>query len=115
MEENRDTQLTREIGRSMRFFLNLSASLIIFFAVFFLSSPHPLTTEGMMIALLPVSIALLFFVVFLRLLKTLENKAANEKNIWLVSRVIGEFNKSWVIRATIGKIQVFENEEKPKR
>ena len=115
MEENLDSQLTRELGRSMRFFLNLSSSLIIFFTVFFLSIPQPLTAESLMIALSLVFVPLLFFVIFLRRLKILENKAVNEKNILLMSRVIEEYNKTWCIRAILGKIHAFENEEKPKR
>jgi hypothetical protein len=113
MEEDRDSRLTREIGRSMRFFLNLSCSLIISFTVFFLSAPRPLTTEGLMAALIPVIVAVLFFLGFLRLLKILESNAANERNIELASRVIWEFNKTWVIRAIMGKIQAFKDEEKP--
>jgi len=113
MEENQDALLTKEIGRSMRFFLNLSFLLIITFAVFLLSVPRPLTIEGLMIALIPVIVAVLFFVAFLRLLKIIESNAVKERDIELTTRVIWEFNKSWIIRAIIGKIKTFKIEKKP--
>ncbi len=111
MEENRDVLLTREIGRSMRFFLNLACLLIIILFVF--SIPQPLTPENLMIALIPVIVAILFFVAFLRLLKNIESDAARHRDIVLTTRVLREFNKSWVIRAIIGKIQTFKIDEKP--
>lgn len=113
MEENQDALLTREIGRSMRFFLNLSCLLIIILIVFLLSVPRPLTTEGLTLALIPVIVAVLFFLGFLRLLKNLESDAAEHRDIELTTRVIWEFNKSWVIRAIVGKIQAFKIEKKP--
>jgi hypothetical protein len=113
MEENRDAFLTREIGRSMRFFLNLSCLLIVAFLVFLLSVHLPLTTESLMITLIPVVVAVLFFLGFLRLLKNLENDAAKKRDIELTTRVIWEFNKSWVIRALVGKIPAFKIESKP--
>jgi hypothetical protein len=90
----------------MRFFLNLSCFLIIFVTLL-LCVPRPLVFEGLMLAFVPVLIALLFFVAFLRLLKDLENKAAEDKDIELTTRVLGEFNKSWVIRQIIGEIPTF--------
>jgi hypothetical protein len=113
MEENRDALLTKEIGRSMRFFLNLACLLIITSIVFLFYVSQPLTTEGLMITLIPVIIAVLFFLGFLGLLKNIESDAANERNIELTTRVIWEFNQSWVIRAIIGKIQAFKIEKKP--
>jgi hypothetical protein len=113
MEENQDAFLTREIGRSMRFFLNLSCLLIIAFLVFLLSVSRPLTAEGLMITLIPVIVAVLFFIGFLRLLKNLESDAAKERDIELTTRVIWEFNKSRVIRAIVGKIPAFKIESKP--
>ncbi len=111
MEENRDALLTREIGRSMRFFLNLACLLIIILFVF--SIPRPLTPENLMIALIPVIVAILFFLAFLRLLKNIESDAARHRDIELTTRVIREFNKSWIIRAAIGKIPSFKIEKKP--
>ena len=52
-----------------------------------------------MIALIPVVVAVLFFLAFLRLLKNIESDAAKQRDIELTTRVIGEFNKSWIIRA----------------
>jgi carbon starvation protein CstA len=114
MEENRDAVLTREIGRSMRFFLNLACLLIIITVVFLLYASRPLTTEGLMITLIPVIIAVVFFVGFLRLLKNIESNATENRDIELTTRVIWEFNKSWLIRAIMGKIQAFKLEKKPK-
>ncbi len=111
MEEKHDAYLTREIGRSMRFFLNLACFLIII--LFLLSIPRPLTPEGLMIALIPVIVALAFFLAFLRLLKNIESDAAKNRDIALTTRVIGEFNKSWIIRAAIGKTAVFKIKNKP--
>lgn len=110
MEENHDALLTREIGRSMRFFLNLACFLIII--LFLLSIPRPLTPESLMIALIPLIVAVVFFLGFLRLLKNIESDAAKNRDIKLTTMVIGEFNKSWVIRAAIGKIPVFKIEKK---
>ena len=112
MEENHDAFLTREIGRSMRFFLNLACLLII--ALFLLSIPRPLTLESLLIALIPLVVAVLFFLAFLRLLKNIESDAAKHRDIELTTRVIGEFNKSWVIRAAIGRIPTFKIEKKLK-
>jgi hypothetical protein len=113
MEENRDAFLTKEIGRSMRFFLNLSCLLIVTFLVILLSTSRPLTAEGLMVSIVPVVVAVLFFLGFLRLLKNIESDAAKHRDIELTTRVIWEFNKSWVIRALIGKIPAFKIEHKP--
>ena|SRR5271157_324557 len=111
MEENRDAFLTKEIGRSMRFFLNVSCLFIVI--LFLFSIPQPLTPESLMIALIPVIVAVLFFLAFLRLLKNIESEAAKHRDIALTTRVIGEFNKSWIIRAAIGRIPAFKIEKKP--
>ena len=111
MEENRDAFLTKEIGRSMRFFLNVSCLFIVILFVF--SIPQPLTTESLMIALIPVIVAVLFFLAFLRHQKNNESEAAKQRDIELTTRVIGEFNKSWLIRAAIGRIPAFKIEKKP--
>jgi len=97
----------------MRFFLNLSCLLIITLTVFLLSLPRVLTPEGLIIALIPVIVAVLFFLAFLRLLKNLEQDAARIRNLELVTRVLREFNKSWVIRAIVGKIKTFDLTKKP--
>ncbi len=111
MEENLDTLLIREIGRLMRFFLNLACLLLTI--LFIISIPRPLTPESLVIAFIPVIIAVLCFFAFLRLLKNIESDAGKNRDIELTTRVIMEFNKSWIIRAAIGKIQAFEIEKKP--
>ena len=95
----------------MRFFLNLACLLII--TLFILSIPRPLTLESLLIALIPLVVAVLFFLAFLRLLKNIESDAAKNRDIELTTRVIGEFNKSWIIRAAIGRIPTFKIEKKP--
>ncbi len=110
MEKHKDSFLTKEIGRSMRFFLNVSCLFI--FILFLISLPRPLTPESLMIALIPVVIAGLFFLAFLRLLKNIEREAAKKRDIELTTKVITEFNKSWIIRAIVGKIPTFKIEKK---
>jgi hypothetical protein len=111
MEEPQDAFLTKEIGRSMRFFLNLACLLVII--LFVLSIPQPFTPENLVIAFIPVVVAVLFFLAFLGLLKNIENDASKTRDIELATKVIREFNKSWVIRAAVGKIPSFNVEKKP--
>jgi hypothetical protein len=114
MEKDQDRFLTMEIGRSMRFFLNASFILISLFVVFCLFAPQEVTSENLVIALIPVLLALFFFLAFLRLLKLIESIAAEEKDILLTSRIIWEYNKSWIIRAVTGKTKTFIEEGKEK-
>ena len=95
----------------MRTFLNISCILIITFSVFIICVPRPLNPESVTLALIPVLVAVLFFFAFLRLLKVIEYDAAEERDIELTSRIIWEFNKSWIIRTSIGKIQAFIEEK----
>lgn len=98
----------------MRFFLNAACILITSFSVLILCAPQPVTSENLLIALIPVLLAVLFFLAFLRLLKLIEGIAAEEKDILLTSRIIWEYNRSWIIRAITGKIKAFIEEEKEK-
>ena len=112
MEEKRDAFLTKEIGRSMRFFLNVSCLFIVI--LFLLSIPRPLTPRGPDDSPYPgYRRGWPFFLAFLRLLKNIESDAAKHRDIELTTRVIGEFNKSWIIRAAIGRIPTFKIEKKP--
>ena len=114
MKTDEDRFLTMEIGRSMRFFLNAACILITLFLVFFLYAPQPVTSENLIIALIPVLLALFLFLAFLRLLKLIEGIAAEEKDIMLTSRIIWEYNKSWIIRSITGKIEPFIKEKQEK-
>ncbi len=78
----------------------------------FLCAPRPLRLESLLIALIPVAVAVTFFIIFLRLLKMIESHAHKRKDILLSSRIIWEFNKSWIIRCTIGKIKSFIEEKR---
>ncbi len=111
LKKDQDKRYTEDIGRAMRFCLNLSFALIIAFPVFFIFDPQWFTSKGVIVYLIPVVTTILFFLGFLRLLKTIENYAIRNRNIELVSRIIWEFNKSSLIRLTIGKVQTFIEEE----
>jgi len=95
----------------MRFFLNLSFVLMLAFSVFVIFDSRPKTTLSVIIALTPLVTTIIFFLIFLRLLKRVEKYALRRRNIELVSRIIWEFNKSYLIRLVIGKIQAFIEEE----
>ena len=110
MKADQDGYLTREIGRAMRFFLNLSCILAVSLALFIISVPQ-VKSEGLMIALIPILATILLFLAFLKLLRGLEQLAAEENDILLSSRIIWEYNKSWLIRTAIGKIKAFIEEE----
>ncbi len=111
LKKDQDKQFTRNIGKSMRFFLNLSFALIIAFPVLVVCDPHPVTSIGVILYLIPVATTIIFFIAFLRLLKQIERYAARNRNIELVSRTIWEMNRSSLIRLTMGKIQAFIEEE----
>jgi hypothetical protein len=81
------------------------------FSVFVIFDSHPKTTLSVIIALTPLVTTIIFFLVFLRILKGIEQYATRKRNIELVSRIIWEFNKSRLIRSIIGKIQAFIEEE----
>jgi len=111
LKKDQDKKFTEEIGRSMRFFLNLSFVLMLAFSVFVIFDSRPKTTLSVIIALTPLVTTIIFFLIFLRLLKRVEKYALRRRNIELVSRIIWEFNKSYLIRLVIGKIQAFIEEE----
>jgi hypothetical protein len=111
LKKDQDKKFTEDIGRSMRFFLNLSFILMFAFSVFVIFDSHPKTTLSVIIALTPLVTTIIFFLVFLRILKGIEQYATRKRNIELVSRIIWEFNKSRLIRSIIGKIQAFIEEE----
>ncbi len=111
LKKDQDKQFTKDLGRSMRFFLDLSFALVIAFPICILFDSYFVTPVGMIFYLIPVLTTIIFFLAFLRLLKEIEKYAARKRNIELVSRIIWEFNQSSLIRLTIGKIQAFMEEE----
>ena len=111
LKKDQDKKFTSDIGRSMRFFLNVSFVLMFAFSVFIIFDLQPMTTINVIITLIPLVTTIIFFLAFLRLLKRVEQYAARGRNIELVSRIIWEFNQSWLIRTVIGKIQAFIEEE----
>ena len=111
LKTEQDKEFTKNLGRCMRFFLNISFALIIAFPVFILFDSQWVTPVTMIAYLIAVIITIIFFIAFLWRLKRIEKYAAQKRNIELVSRIIWEFNRSSLIRFTIGKIQTFKEEE----
>jgi len=112
LKNEQDKQFTKNLGRCMRFFLNISFALIIAFPVFSLFDWQGIATVGAIVYLIPVATTIIFFIAFLRLLKRIEKYAAKKRNIELVSNIIWEFNKSSLIRLATGKIPTFTDEER---
>lgn len=111
LKKDQDKQFTKNLGRSMRFFLNLSFALIIAFPVFILIDSQWATPVTMIAYFIAVILTILFFIAFLWRLMRIEKYATQKRNIELVSRVICEFNRSSLIRLAIGKIPTFTEEE----
>ncbi|MCX5891131.1 MAG: hypothetical protein NTY36_17040 [Deltaproteobacteria bacterium] len=111
LKKDQDINNTGHIGRAMRFFLNVSVGLMLAFIVFITVGSQRLTPLSVMIATIPFLITLIFFLAFLRQLKRIEEYATKRRNIELVSRVITEYNKSYLICLVMGKVQTFIEEE----
>ena len=103
------SKFIKDTGRSMRFFLNLSFASILAFTIAILFGSQPVTPVTVILALIFI-ITTTSFLSYLHSLKRIEQYAAKERNIGLVSRIIWEFNKSCLIRSIIGKIQTFIEE-----
>jgi hypothetical protein len=110
LQKYQDGVLTTNIGSVMRFFLNLTLLLTIENTIIIIMTISPLTTEIILIALIPIVNSTFFFIIFLLLLKRVEESAASRRNIDLVSRAIWELNKSLFIRLIIGKTSTFIEE-----
>lgn len=107
MKTSKDEILAQAIGSCMRFFLNATVLLATVFSLLLLLKMESLTISGLLIVSAPVVITLLFFIFFLSQIKRVEKQACKKRNIELVSRVIWEFNKSYLIRIALGKIAAF--------
>ncbi len=105
-----DDELVRQIGSNMRFFLNSAVIWIIVFSIALAITLGPLSIKSLLLASIPIFILVIFFLVFLVILKRIEAYAARKRNIDLVSRAIWEFNKSSFIRCLIGKLATFIKE-----
>ena len=110
-KKDQDINNTRKIGMGMRLFLNLSVGLMLAFIVFTIVYSQSLTPMSVIITIIPLVTAIIFFFAFLRLLKRIEQYATKKRNIETVSRIIGEYNKSFLIRLVIGKVHAFIEEE----
>jgi hypothetical protein len=98
-------------GSCMRFFLNAAAAIGTMISLCLLAFVHPLNLKILIVVSMPLAMSLLFFIIFLRLLKQVENFAAGRGDIGLVSRVIWELNKSFLIRLTCGRTPTFIKEQ----
>ena len=111
LKKDQDINNTGHIGKAMRFFLNVSVGLMLAFIVLIIVGSQRLTPLSVMVATIPFLITLIFFLAFLRQLKRLEEYATKRRNIEMVSRIITEYNKSFLIRLVTGKVQTFIEEE----
>ena len=107
MKTNYDVIWVRLIGRSMRFFLNASLVLMISFSLFIQLHSQQVTPTGLLLAGIPLVASMFYFIIFLFLLKRIEIYGEATRNIPIVSRVISEYNKSYIIKLVIGKIDSF--------
>ncbi len=107
MKTNYDEIWVRQIGRSMRFFLNSSLILMISFLLFILLDLQQVRRIGLLLASIPLVTAVFYFAIFLLMLRRIERYGAATRNIPIVSRIISEYNKSFIIKLVIGKIDSF--------
>lgn len=110
MKKNYYEILARQIGSYMRFFLNASLVLMISIPLFILLDLLDLqqvTPRGLLLAGIPLVTAVFFFITSLQILKRIEKYAVATKNIDIVSNIISEYNKSYIIKLVIGKIDSF--------
>ena len=101
--------VARQIGSYMRFSLNSSLALLISssFSLFILSDVQQVTPMGLLLGSIPLVTALFFFINFLLMLKRIEKYAFATKNINILSYVTSEYNKSYIIKLVVGKIDPF--------
>lgn len=111
LKKDQDINNIGHLGKAMRFFLNGSVGLTLAFIVFITVGPQRLTFMSVSIATIPFLITIIFFLAFLRQLMRIEECATKRRNIEMVSRIITEYNKSYLIRLVTGKVQTFIEEE----
>lgn len=107
MNTNYDGIWVRQLGRSMRFFLNASLVLMISYSLFIQLYSQQVAPIVLLLTGIPVVTAIFYFIMFLLLLKRIEICGGAKRDIEMVSRVISEYNKSRVIKLVIGKIDSF--------
>ena len=108
MEKNYDEIWVRMIGRSMRFFLNASLVLMISssFSLFILMDLQQVTPMGLLLGGVPLVTAVFFFITFLVTLKRIERYAVATRSIDILTNVISEYNKSYIIKLMIWNIHL---------
>ena len=107
MKKNYYEILARQIGSYMRFFLNSSLVLMISISLFILLDLQQVTPKGLLLAGIPLVTAVFFFITSLQILKRIEKYAVATKNIDIVGNIISEYNKSYIIKLVMGKIDPF--------
>ena len=109
MEKNYYEILARQIGSYMRFskciagINDLNSTL----HSMDLLDLQQVTPRGLLLAGIPLVTAVFFFITSLQILKRIEKYAVATKNIDIVSNIISEYNKSYIIKLVIGKIDSF--------
>lgn len=111
LKKDQYIKFTSDIGRFMRFFLNSSVKLMFIFSLFTIFVSQLMSRMSVIIVLIPLVTTIIFFFALFRQLKRIEQYAGKKRNIELVSRIIEEFNKSYLIRSVMGKVRAFIEEE----
>jgi hypothetical protein len=62
---------------------------------------------GLLLGCIPLITAVFFFITFLLMLKRIEKYAVVTRNIDILSNVTSEYNKSYILKLVIGKIDPF--------
>jgi hypothetical protein len=106
MKRNYYEIFVRKIGRSMRFFLNSSLALMISssFSLFILLDLQKVTPMSLLLGGIPLVTAVFFFITSILILKRIEKYAIATRSIDILSNIISEYNKSYIIKLLIGKI-----------
>ena len=104
MKRNYYEILAKQIGRSMRFFLNSSLVLMISFSLFILLDLQQVTARGLLLAGIPLATAVFFFITSFVILKRIEKYAVATSSIDILNNIISEYNKSYIIKLVICKI-----------
>ena len=111
LKKDQYIKFTSDLGRFMRSFLNSSVELMFVFSLLTIFISQLISPMSVIIVLIPLVTTIIFLFALFRQLKRIEQDATKKRNIEMVSRIIGEYNKSYLIRLVIGKVQTFIEEE----
>jgi len=110
LKKDQFIKFTNDLGKFMRFFLNSSVELMLTFSLITIFVSQLMGPLSVILVLIPLVTTIILFFAFYRQIKLLEQYAGKKRNIEPVCR-IEEFNKSYLIRSVMGKIQAFIEEE----